>query len=373
MNNYWSGIFGQPKLKFFFETLIANKSFPQAIIIEGTKGCGKDAISARFAQLLNLAHQNKLTETIEQSRYPFSAPWIKYVLPLPTGANDSGHEDPLQGLPESTVQDILEQIKEKNNNPYHKMEIEAAKVIKLSSIRDVRRHLSLSSAPNLRRTVLISEADKMNEESQNSLLKDIEEPPENTTFILTTDNIEFLRETIISRCWVLKATPLDDADIIQLLTQSFDISLEDATNVAPLAEGSIFEAQNLCNENISKLKETTVSFLRLASMNRVHEAFQNIEKSIIKEGTQTIALFLRLIILWLGDAHKNRYGAENLYFNQHNAEFTKYNQRFSGVDLSEISRKIDKYLQSLYRNNANPSIIIHNLFYLIPDILKVKS
>ena len=46
-------------------------------------------------------------------------------------------------------------------------------------------------------------ADKMNEEASNMLLKTIEEPGDETVFILLTEDIRKLLPTIVSRCQVI--------------------------------------------------------------------------------------------------------------------------------------------------------------------------
>ena len=62
---------------------------------------------------------------------------------------------------------------------------EKKKAISISQIREIG--LLLTAKPNEahKRMVLIEDADKMNVQDQNALLKMLEEPPENTFFILT--------------------------------------------------------------------------------------------------------------------------------------------------------------------------------------------
>jgi hypothetical protein len=72
-------------------------------------------------------------------------------------------------------------------------------------------------APAYRRPVLghakvfiIDEAERLDRPGQNALLKTLEEPPPNTTFILVTDRPQRLLPTIHSRCQMLHMAPLDD-------------------------------------------------------------------------------------------------------------------------------------------------------------------
>ena len=63
-------------------------------------------------------------------------------------------------------------------------------------------HLTSTSAFS-RKIGLIFEADRMNDEAQNALLKTLEEPPPETTLILSTGNPAALLPTTISRCQLI--------------------------------------------------------------------------------------------------------------------------------------------------------------------------
>ena len=47
---------------------------------------------------------------------------------------------------------------------------------------------------------VVAGADRMTREAANALLKSLEEPPQNSMFILLAENVQFLLPTIISRC-----------------------------------------------------------------------------------------------------------------------------------------------------------------------------
>ncbi len=369
MNNLWQGIEGLHSLKYFLNSLITNRAFPQAVIIEGPAGCGKDFIASRFAQIMSASKVTYSIENFSASTQPFSAPWIKYVFALPRGKNEGSQDGPLQKLLPEAVGLIVEEINTKNKNPYYSLNIPEANEIKINSIRDIGRYFSLTADPNIHRTVLISKAELMNTEGTNALLKDLEEPPPHSTFILTTSNAEALLPTIRSRCWNLKASPLAIEEVSKVLSNSFDVGIEEAEAIAPLANGSLETARQLLFDDIAKLKKLTVNFLRESSIRKIDTAFRIIEKPIIKEGKDTILLFLQLVMLWLADASRSRYGMKNLFYYEFPESFAMYNTNYSSVDLAPIVSKVDSFIQQISNNNANPSIVIHSLCYLIPDIL----
>ncbi|MCB0663241.1 MAG: hypothetical protein KDC24_10910 [Saprospiraceae bacterium] len=72
----------------------------------------------------------------------------------------------------------------------------------------------------------------------NRLLKIIEEPPQDTFFILVAEDQDLILNTILSRCQLVKLPALHDEDIQQALHQKTSISDEKARSIAFLAEGN---------------------------------------------------------------------------------------------------------------------------------------
>ncbi len=97
------------------------------------------------------------------------------------------------------------------------------KTISISQIRKLGSNLA--SRPNEARfrMVLILNAEKMNPQAQNSLLKMLEKPPENTFFILIAQKTAALLPTINSRCSKIRFQPLPCRQIEQTLIDEFRI------------------------------------------------------------------------------------------------------------------------------------------------------
>ena len=100
---------------------------------------------------------------------------------------------------------------------------EKKKMISISQIREIG--LLLSAKPNeaKKRMVLIKDADKMNVQAQNALLKMLEEPPENTFFILTATHTSSLLATILSRCRQFRFCPPSCHEIQETLVHQYGI------------------------------------------------------------------------------------------------------------------------------------------------------
>jgi len=91
------------------------------------------------------------------------------------------------------------------------------KEIPIEAIRDLIKTLIFSPAEAGKRLVIIKNAHQLNKSSSNALLKTLEEPPANTTFILTTSNLNNIIGTIISRSQIVKFPPLKNKDIAKIL------------------------------------------------------------------------------------------------------------------------------------------------------------
>ncbi|NOX56298.1 MAG: DNA polymerase III subunit delta', partial [Planctomycetes bacterium] len=99
-----------------------------------------------------------------------------------------------------------------------------------------------------RRIAIIDDADLMNEESANALLKTLEEPPERSVLFLLSENPNALLPTIRSRCQLVRFSPLSRSDLVDLLLeQSVVESREEAEQIAAISSGSLAMASRLKN------------------------------------------------------------------------------------------------------------------------------
>ncbi|WP_066649370.1 ATP-binding protein [Christensenella timonensis] len=85
--------------------------------------------------------------------------------------------------------------------------IEAKGSIKIDDVRAVPAEVANKAYEGGYKAVVIAQADTMTPQAQNALLKVVEEPPENTVFVMGAQNIKNILPTILSRCIILK-TPL---------------------------------------------------------------------------------------------------------------------------------------------------------------------
>jgi DNA polymerase III subunit delta' len=98
--------------------------------------------------------------------------------------------------------------------------------------------VAIRPALSHRKVFVISEAEKLNVNSQNALLKVLEEPPSYCTIILLCTRLEQLLPTTRSRCQILRFGPVEEERIVALLT-GMGLGPKEATLFARLAQGSL--------------------------------------------------------------------------------------------------------------------------------------
>ncbi|HSP86797.1 MAG TPA: hypothetical protein VLN45_01585, partial [Ignavibacteriaceae bacterium] len=276
------------------------------------------------------------------------------------GKNETDSSGPIEKFNADEISELKIELRKKIKNPYHKISLSRANIIKISSIRDIGKFLSLNYSDVKYRFILISDAHLMNEESQNALLKNLEEPPEGVIFILLTPYPDLLRETILSRCWNLNFQPLSDDQVFQILVEKFELPENVAKEVSAFAEGSVTRAIELIESDFESLKEKTISFMRFSLGGKFNSAFNELNPYLLENDAGSIKLLIKMIISWLNDILKNRISIDNFYFNSHKDTILKFNSKFPDLELNEVIKKID-HLSLTIRNNINLNLICLNL------------
>ena len=148
-------------------------NLPHGIIINGPSGIGKKILAREISQKI-IANFNEGLDPQNQSLF-----------------NSDHHPDfYLLDREKIYLKDI---IKQKQESKYWDDE---------KGYKDVVSFLTLTPSISKNKVVCIMNADSMNEESQNALLKSLEEPASYSYIIMTTSRPKSLKQTIYSRCQV---------------------------------------------------------------------------------------------------------------------------------------------------------------------------
>ena len=125
---------------------------------------------------------------------------------------------------------------------------------KTYTIEDVREQLletvDLKPFQYEKKIYIIEKADTLNIQSQNALLKTLEEPPAHVIFILATTEIQKVPATILSRCQRYDFTRIGPEDIAQRVEyiagqEGLELSGEGAELISRLADGAMRDALSI--------------------------------------------------------------------------------------------------------------------------------
>jgi DNA polymerase-3 subunit delta' len=369
MSNYIDEIIGNDRVKLILTNIIKSGNIPHAFLFTGEDGVGKENAVLAFTKVLNTSNPKELKNAkITSLIQNLTEPYIKYIFPLPRGKNETDQSDPYEKLTEDDIESINLELKKKSENPFYKPNIPRANFIKISSIRDIKKFLSLNYDDIKYRVILVSQAHLMNEESQNALLKNLEEPPDGVIFFLCTSSPEKLRETIRSRCWKVNFQPIPTQIVKEILINKFDIREILASDVAPFSGGSVQEAISLLENDFEELREKTIRILRYSFGKKYQSALIEFE-DIISESDQLKAkLIIRMILLWLIDFQKFRYNNNSdFFYSKHIETLQKFDSKFPNADIQTVTQNLDK-LSSSFRNNINLNVAVNNIIFQLSQL-----
>lgn len=159
--------------------------------------------------------------------------------------------------------------------------VEAAKsTIKIDDVREIPSLVSKKSYEGGYKAVVIAQADVMTPQAQNALLKVIEEPPENTVFVMGAQNTKNILPTILSRCIILK-TSLSREQAEQELCREQKIPTLRARVLSNAAKGDYHLAVSYLQDGFFEIRDDMI-----LALNRLWTS-KNMATSA------TLALFLK--------------------------------------------------------------------------------
>lgn len=195
-------------------------------LFTGPEGVGKFTTALHFARRL-LAEASGLSPDTPGLDVPLSHPIARLV--------DAGSHPDLLIIERLPSDDKLA-AKPRSEWPE---DVDRARSIKVSQIRDLNGVFATKAAMSNRRVVVIDEAETLEISAANALLKRLEEPPHGTIFLLVAHSAGRLLPTIRSRCRVLRFDPLNQADLTAVLqTQWPEASGTELADLARIGAGS---------------------------------------------------------------------------------------------------------------------------------------
>jgi DNA polymerase-3 subunit delta' len=357
----WDRVIGQHRVKELLRRVVSSGTIAHAHLFWGGEGVGKDAMAIEFARAMNCLENNvdpcgtcASCRKIDLLQHPN----LDLVFALPIGKNEQSGDDPIGSLSDDQLNAVKEQLRLKAENPYHHIAVPKANFIKINSVRNLRREAALSAFEGGKRVFIISNAEEMNAESSNSLLKTLEEPSSDSIFILTTAQKEQLLPTILSRCQSLQFDPLSEEELQEALTARNGIEKNQASLIARLAHGSYTAALDLLSVDMVEQRQEAVQFLRLILGAQKIPIAQEIERIAALGNRPAVERWMKLLGVWLRDALILReQGEEGLLNLDHLKDLTSFNHKFPHAKLAQALERVEASIALVGKNGYLPLVV----------------
>jgi DNA polymerase-3 subunit delta' len=348
----WQRVIGQERVKQILLSALRNNRLPHAYLFVGNDGVGKDATALELARVLHCEKGGEEACGECPSCIKVNSiqhPDVKLVVALPVGKGEKSADPPLEKLTAAEIKVIQEEFRLKSEDPYHRMTIPKASIIKINSIRDIRRESAMSTYSRRRRVIIVSRADEMGDAAANTLLKTLEEPGSNTMLILTTSHRDALPSTIVSRCQIIRFDPLTEHSIREALVERNGIESAQAALVARLAHGSYTKAVELLQDDVAAQRQQVVAFVRAALGNNVVSLAEAVEELCASKDRDVLVRFLNLMLMWFRDAMVLLQGGDVINLDQED-DIKKFISRFPRADLIKTLAGIERAIFLVERN-----------------------
>src|SRR5437016_1246864 len=212
----FSRLIGNEEVKEALRHLLASGRMPGSLLFTGEAGIGKKLFALELAKALNCRNRQGVEACDECS----SCKRITRSTFPPFGKDD----DDKERMVWSEHADVA------MVRPYKQ-------IIRVKPMRELEREANFRPFEGAARLFIIEDAEYMNDQATNALLKPLEEPPSTTHLILTTSNPNALLATIRSRCQMIRFAPIPAAEIERFLIEVEKMPPADAGLLAQTAGG----------------------------------------------------------------------------------------------------------------------------------------
>jgi DNA polymerase-3 subunit delta' len=234
--------------------------------------------------------------------------------------------------------------------------------IRINAIREIQEQMKFKPLEARWRVFVIDNADKMNDQAANALLKTLEEPPPANILILVTARPYSMPSTIISRCRHMRFNPLSNAAVAQYLIDRMGLERHKALLLAGLSGGSFGQAVELNKDDIISYR---TGLLKLLSITQKNDPFSLInfasflgeEKKGIKQGLNILNTFFRDVLVFK-ETRKI-----DMLVNQDSSSFiSTHATRLSGEQILQNIALVERAGETI-EQNVNKSLTLETMAF----------
>jgi len=235
--------------------------------------------------------------------------------------------------------------------------------------KDIVRRLGLKQVEGKFKIQIIWGAEYLSKEG-NKLLKILEEPPENTLFLLIAEDSDKILPTILSRTQVLKIPHLTAVEITDALVKEKNCDVERASHIASIASGNWNIAVDFLEHSDLNLLQQLKTFLNGCLSSKDRKAFLAQIDTLAQSGRESLKLFLEYFLMVIEKSAAYKYtGVEPPLPGEDEVKFiNKFSER---IDPDRIHHLIDDLNKSHFyiERNANPKLVLFNLYLSVRNSL----
>lgn len=236
------------------------------------------------------------------------------------------------------------------NHPDFKTLAPKDKLIRKEDVDKLISSMAILPFESERKIFIIEDCDMMRIESQNALLKTLEEPPGYINIILISQSSRRILPTILSRCQIIKFYPLEIDKIVDLLIKDYKIDEKKAAFIANFTKGSFKRSVELVkDEKFFELRDETIKIVD--SLIRGDKVKALSSTDFFNNNKDNIDGILDIILFWFRDLIiYKKIGDSPLIINRDRVEIL-YEQ--SLMDLNKINDIIYKIEETKININRN--------------------
>ena len=359
----FEGVIGQETVRKRLTELVEEQRLPHALLFCGPKGCGKMAMAMSFAAYLltkesSSPNAEAMLRTWQHPDLHFSYPVIR---PAGTSAEHKMTSDDFSEQWNTMVNHSLyfslDQWLEQMNAANQQA------IIGVGESDSLIRKLSLKASQGLYKVSIIWLPERMNAECANKLLKIIEEPPQQTVFIMVCESPEQLLETILSRTQRIDFKGIDTTAIEKALIEKRGLEEDTAHRIARIANGNWLKAlEELDADNENRLYlDMFIMLMRLAYQRNIKE-LKNWSDTVAGYGRERQKGMLTYFLHLIRENFMYNFRIADLnYMTEEEEKFAKNFSRFiNEANVIEISDLFSKAIRDIGQN-ANGKIVFFDI------------
>lgn len=365
-------ITGHKEIKEALRALADSGKIPHALLFSGISGIGKMRTARAFAQYIHCKNRQNgdscgvCPSCLQHQKH--NNPDLHFVYPVLKRDGVQVSKDVIEEWRE--MLDSYEYMPPEKWNELLKAG-NSQPVIYVFESDEIINRASLSSFQEDFKIFIIWQPEKMRPEAANKLLKIIEEPFEDTIFILVSNNDNKILPTIQSRTQRFNFKPLAEEELKQLLL-SAGVESEMAEDAAHIAEGSMQKADEIaCHpEELLEFSDLFKDMMR-AAYGLKAKILRELSEKAAGYGREKLMRFLAYCGRMIRENYIYNLGVSELRMMTREEE--EFSHRFAPFihdgNVEQLSSEISRASQDIERN-GNSKIVMFDLMLLISRLVR---